>query len=85
MRRNDFQEAPTTRTPLLNSPQGAYCTLQYHKLFLISLDNDEGGCFDRAGNGGNEGARGIMDRANPAKINQFGIIILLFYIIFHQL
>ena len=35
MRRNDFQESSTTRTPLIYSPQGAYFTLQYHKLFFI--------------------------------------------------
>ena len=49
------------------------------------LDYDEGGCFDGAGNVGNEGARGIMDRAKSSKINPFGINILVFYIIFYQL
>ena len=35
VRRNDFQEAPTTRTPLINSPQSAYCTLQYQNILFI--------------------------------------------------
>ena len=41
---------------------------------MRGLDYDDGGCFDGAGNGGNEGAWGVMEWANSAKITPFGII-----------